>query len=86
MPAQEEEEEEEEMSQSDLLLEASLRGPGGGGSGGRLDRLVGHDARGELLLGLCKAGAGGAVHPVDLRRRRRRVTVPSNKPESRTCC
>lgn len=51
---------------SDLLLEGSRRGPGGGVGGGRLDRLVGHDACSELLLGLLEAGAGGTVHRVDL--------------------
>lgn len=53
-------------ARSDSLLEAFLRGPGGGRSSGRPDRLVGHDARGELLLGPLEAGAGGTVHRVDL--------------------
>lgn len=50
-------------SRSDAFLEGSPRHPGGGG---RLHRLVGHDARGQLLLGLLEAGAGGAVHGVHL--------------------
>lgn len=51
---------------SDLLFEGSLCGAGGGVSSSRLDRLVGHDARGELLLGLLEAGAGGTIHGMDL--------------------
>lgn len=58
------------LSQSDLLLERFLRSPGGGGSSGSPDRLIGHDTRGELLLGLLEAGVGGAVQRMDLRGRR----------------
>lgn len=54
------------MDQSDLLLECSAGSVGGCSSGGCLDRLVGHDARGELGLGLLKAGPCGAVHAMDL--------------------
>lgn len=41
-------------------------GVGGGVGSGRLDRLVGHDPGGELLLGLLEAGACGAVEGVHL--------------------
>lgn len=56
--------------QSDLLLEVSLCSPGGGISSGRLNRLVGHDACGKLLLGPLKAGTGGTVHRMDLKKKR----------------
>lgn len=63
------------LDQSDLLLEGSLCGPGGGVSGGRLDRLVGHDTCGELLLGSLETGAGGSVRRMDLKRKRRWFTT-----------
>lgn len=63
------------LDQSDLLLEGSLCGPGGGVSGGCLDRLVGHDTRGELLLGSLETGAGGSVRRMDLKRKRRWFTT-----------
>lgn len=56
------------MDQSDLLLECSAGSVGGCSSGGCLDRLVGHDARGELCLGLLKAGPCGAVHTMYLKK------------------
>lgn len=59
-----------------VCLRASLRsegptggvgcGVGGGVGGGGLNRLVGHDASGELLLGLLEAGAGGTIQRVHL--------------------
>lgn len=54
------------LSQSDLFFEGSLGSSGGCISSRRLDCFVGHDACGELLLCLLKAGTSGAVHPVDL--------------------
>lgn len=42
------------------------RGVGGGVGGGGLNRLVGHDASGELLLSLLETGAGGTVQRVHL--------------------
>lgn len=57
-----------------VSLWLSFEGPAGGVGGGvgrsvggrGLHRLVGHDAGGELLLGLLEAGAGGAVQSVHL--------------------
>lgn len=42
------------------------RGVGGGVGGGGLNGLVGHDASGELLLGLLETGAGGTIQRVHL--------------------
>ena len=57
------------LDQSDGFLEGAAGGGGGGVGGGRLDGLVGHDARGELLLGLFEAGVRGTVQAMDLERR-----------------
>lgn len=56
-----------DLNKSDLLLESPLSGRGGGSGRRRLDGFIGHDACGELLLGLLEAGARGAVQGVDLR-------------------
>lgn len=61
--------------QSDLLFEGFLCGPGGSVSSSHLDRLVGHDACGEFLLGLLKAGTSGSVHPMHLVRKKNEYKV-----------
>lgn len=54
-----------------LIFPTSAKDPlsrrGGGVRGDGLDRTVGHDLLGELLLGLGEAGAGPPVLRVDLR-------------------
>lgn len=72
---------EQALDQSDLLLEGPLCGPGGGVSGGCLDRLVGHDTCGELLLGSLETGTGGSVRRMDLKRKRRWFTTVGNLKE-----
>lgn len=47
------------------------RSVGGGVGGGCLDRLVGHDPSGKLLLGFLEAGSRGAVESVHLDRAER---------------
>lgn len=56
------------------------RGVGGGVGGGRLDRLVGHDPGGKLLLGFLEAGSCGAVESVHLDRAERDDSQSAEHP------
>lgn len=56
------------------------RGVGGSVGGGRLDRLVGHDPGGKLLLGFLEAGSCGAVESVHLDRAERGDSQSAEPP------